>query len=160
MTNNTTITKDMAGKKIHVTRPFNAPAEKVWRAWTEKELLDQWWAPKPWRAETKSLDFSTGGRWLYCMVGPDGTRSWCTVDITSVTEGKAFQSSAYFSDENGNADNSFPKMHWQVSFQPDGDRTMVTVDISFDKEEDLQKIVEMGFEQGFTMALGNLDELL
>ena len=78
--NQTTITKDVANKKLIVVREFDAPPEEVWKAWTEKELLDIWWAPKPWRAQTKTMDFREGGAWLYSMVGPDGTESYCRVD--------------------------------------------------------------------------------
>ena len=53
----TKITRDPSGKKLIVTREFNAPLEKVWRAWTESSLLDEWWAPRPYKTETKSMDF-------------------------------------------------------------------------------------------------------
>ena len=53
--------KDLPNKKITVTRHFNAPLDQVWKAWTESELLDQWWAPKPFKAETKFMDFKVGG---------------------------------------------------------------------------------------------------
>ncbi len=58
--NKTAITKDMANKKIKVTRSFDATPEQVWSAWTDEEILDQWWAPKPWKAKTKSMDFHEG----------------------------------------------------------------------------------------------------
>jgi uncharacterized protein YndB with AHSA1/START domain len=51
-------------KTIHITREFAASLELVWRAWTTPELLDQWWGPQPWRAETKTMDFRQGGYWL------------------------------------------------------------------------------------------------
>ena len=47
------INKDVDNKKMTITRSFDAPVSDVWRAWTESKLLDQWWAPKPWKAETK-----------------------------------------------------------------------------------------------------------
>ena len=49
---------------VHVTREFNAGVEMVWEAWTNPEILDQWWAPKPYRTVTKSMDFREGGTWL------------------------------------------------------------------------------------------------
>ena len=78
----TIYTKDLENKKIKVTREFDAPVEKVWRAWTEKELLDQWWAPRPWKAVTQSMNFSNGGTWLYYMEGPDGSRDIIAGQIT------------------------------------------------------------------------------
>ncbi|MDB5149731.1 MAG: hypothetical protein JWQ57_3751, partial [Mucilaginibacter sp.] len=62
MTNNEAVfTKDLQNKKINVVRTFNAPLNLVWQAWTESDILDQWWAPKPYRAETKLMDFREGG---------------------------------------------------------------------------------------------------
>jgi uncharacterized protein YndB with AHSA1/START domain len=160
MTTKTEITKDLANKKLYVTRAFAAPVEKVWKAWTESSLLDKWWAPRPWRAETKSLDFKAGGLWLYAMIGPNGEKAWCRVDIKTVDPQQGFTATTRFCDEDGNPDDSFPSMHWLTKFYATATGSNVDVEISFDNEADLQKIVEMGFEAGFTMALGNLDELL
>jgi uncharacterized protein YndB with AHSA1/START domain len=160
MTNNTLVSKDLANKKLEVIREFNAPVAKVWKAWTESAVLDKWWAPRPWKAETKTFDFREGGLWLYCMVGPDGTRQWCRVDFKTIATQKSFTSTAVFSDDKGNRNNSFPAMHWSILFQPTATGSKIEVRISFDNESDLQKILEMGFEAGFTMGLGNLDELL
>ena len=41
----TKVTKDVANKRLVVVREFDAPLEKVWHAWTDSHLLDQWWAP-------------------------------------------------------------------------------------------------------------------
>ena len=68
----TNFTVDKAEKKVMIKREFAAPKKHVCAACTEPELLDQWWAPKPWKSETKSMDFSEGGRRLYAMVGPEG----------------------------------------------------------------------------------------
>ncbi|MDZ7624970.1 MAG: SRPBCC domain-containing protein [Ignavibacteriaceae bacterium] len=56
---------DKQNNKVKVTREFAAPLSKVWAAWTQSELLDQWWAPKPWKAKTKEMEFKEGGHWLY-----------------------------------------------------------------------------------------------
>src|SRR5688500_12202366 len=85
------IVKDLPNKKITITRQFNATPDMVWRAWTESELLDQWWAPKPWRAETKTLNFKEGGNWLYAMVGPNGDKEWVKVDFITIEPHKALQ---------------------------------------------------------------------
>lgn len=159
-TKQTVINKDLVNKKIMVVREFDAPPEQVWRAWTESKLLDQWWAPKPYRAETKSMDFREGGSWLYCMVGPEGERIWCRLDYKKIVVNKSFTAVDAFCDENGKSTNEFPSMDWKNEFFKTDTGTEVKVDITFATEADLQKIVEMGFEVGFTAALGNLDELL
>lgn len=65
-------TVDKATKTVYVTREFDAGLDLVWDAFTKQEILDQWWAPKPWMSETKSMDFTVGGRRFYAMVSPDG----------------------------------------------------------------------------------------
>jgi uncharacterized protein YndB with AHSA1/START domain len=64
---------------ILVTREFNLKLNLVWSAFTEPAILDQWWAPKPYRTETKSMAFSVGGTWLYAMVAPTGEKASLTI---------------------------------------------------------------------------------
>lgn len=158
--NNLQIEKDLAAKKVTIVRHFDAPLEQVWKAWTESDLLDQWWAPKPYKAETKTMNFAVGGHWLYAMVGPDDNKMWCKVEYKNIDPQKSFQATDLFCDENGNKNSDFPSMTWNNRFESAGAGTKVTVEITFTSEADLQKIMEMGFEEGFIAALGNLDELL
>lgn len=51
-------------------------------------------------------------------------------------------------------------MTWSNTFTEKDSETTVTIQISFDKEEDIQKIIDLGFIEGFIAALENLDELL
>ncbi len=158
--NQTTISKDAANKKLIVVREFDAPLEEVWKAWTDSNMLDKWWAPKPWKAKTKTMDFREGGLWLYSMVGPDGTESYCRVDFKTIVQNKSYTGDGAFCDENGNITHDIPGMHWKSEFSPTDTGTRVEVEITFATEADMEKIIEMGFEAGFTMAHGNLDELL
>ena len=154
------IIKDMPGRKITITRDFDAAPEQVWRAWTESELLDQWWAPQPWRAETRFMDFREGGHWLYAMVGPDNSRHYARVDFQTIDAPRSFTATDFFCDENGVRDTSLPGMSWHNEFRAVEDGTEVRIEITFERETDLQTIVEMGFEAGFTAALGQLERYL
>lgn len=159
-TSKTMVNKDLANKKITVEREFAAPVEQVWKAWTDSKLLDKWWAPKPWRAETKSMDFRPGGLWLYCMVGPDNEKIWARVDFQSVDALKSYTGTDAFCDEHGNKSSDMPNMSWRNEFHGTADGTRVVVNISFSSEADIKTTIEMGFEAGFTSAMDNLDELL
>src|SRR5215468_7724885 len=55
-------TVDKATKTVLITREFTADLSLVWDAFTKQEILDQWWAPKPWASKTKFMDFKVGGR--------------------------------------------------------------------------------------------------
>lgn len=156
----TVFTKDLANKKLSVVRSFDAPLEQVWKAWTTSEILDQWWAPHPYRAETKTMDFREGGHWLYCMAGPQGDRTWCRMDYKTIQPHKTITSTAIFCDEQSNENPDFPIMHWKKQFSPTDNGTTVTIELSFDKTEDMETIIKMRFEEGFTAGLGNLDQYL
>lgn len=158
--NPTEIVKDLPNKKLTITRTFEATPDLVWRTWTEKELLDQWWAPKPWKAETKTLDFKEGGSWLYAMVGPANEKHWAKADYDKINPQKSFDITEYFCDEQGTKNSELPTMRWKNQFKPTSSGTTVIIEISFTKENDMKTIMEMGFEAGFTAALGNLEEYL
>lgn len=149
---------DKENKKIYITREFNALLEQVWKAWTTASILEQWFAPKPWRAESKEMNFREGGSWLYCMVGPTGERHWAGVEFIKIDEFKSYQAEDYFCDENGNKNPEFSGMRWNNNFSFSGNKTKVDIIISFDTLEDLEKIIAMGFKEGFTAAHANLDD--
>ena len=156
----TQVTQDVPNKRLTFVRGFNAPLENVWKAWTQSEFLDQWWAPKPWKARTKSMDFSEGGKWIYAMVGPDGAEMWAMVEYQKIVNHKMYEATDAFSDENGNVSTEFPNMKWKNSFSTTDKGTEVHIEVNFKSEADMETIVKMGVIEGFTAAHGNLDEVL
>ena len=64
-------TVDKATATIYITREFAADLDLVWDAFTKAEILDQWVGPKPYRVQTKEMDFRVGGRWLYAMLSAE-----------------------------------------------------------------------------------------
>ncbi len=161
MTNNFVFETDLAAKTIHISREFNAPVEKVWRAWTHADLLEKWIAPKPWTAETKIMNFTVGGVWLYAMVSPEGQKHWTHVEFTAIESGVSFSSTGSFSDENGSTPANRPKSYRITTFSSiENNRTRLDSEISFTDEATIKMFVEMGFKEGTIASLGNLDELL
>lgn len=147
-------------KSIMVTKEFDADLDMVWKAWTTADLLDQWWAPRPYQNKTKSLDFREGGRWLYCMISPQNDVHWCYADYQAIDSKHSFSWIDAFCDENGVKNNTLPGTAWNNEFKATGETTTVHITISHERLEDLEAIIAMGFKEGFTMGLGNLDELL
>ncbi len=145
---------------INVKREFAANLELVWDAWTNPEILDQWWAPKPWRAQTKLMDFKEGGYWLYAMVGPQNEEHWSRVDFKNIDTKKTFSALATFCDAEGNINHDFSDSLWTNSFSENEDNTTVNISIKFDTLESLEKLIAMGFKEGFTMGLQNLEDYL
>lgn len=151
---------DKENRRIHVERSFDAPLDLVWTAWTDPEILDLWWAPKPFRAETKSMNFTEGGRWLYCMVSPEGERHWSLFEYHKINLMKSYSGLDAFCNEAGVINDQHPRMRWHNTFAQHDDKTVVNVEITFDKLDDLEAVITMGFKEGFTMGLQNLDEYI
>jgi uncharacterized protein YndB with AHSA1/START domain len=145
---------------INVKREFAADVALVWDAYTKAEILDQWWAPKPWKAKTKRMDFREGGQWLYAMVGPNGEEHWSVANYKSITPQKKFTGLDGFTDSEGNLNKEMPQSKWDVSFSEKGDHTLVELMISYDDFAQLEATIQMGFKEGLGMAMENLDELL
>jgi uncharacterized protein YndB with AHSA1/START domain len=151
---------DKAKNTITVKREFAAQRALVWDAYTKPEILDQWWAPKPYKTKTKSMDFKVGGRWLYAMVGPQGEEHWCIVDYTAIQAQKKFAGLDAFADSKGTINKEMPRSKWEVTFSDKGQSTLVEIFISYDDLAQLEATIKMGFKEGLAMAMENLDELL
>lgn len=145
---------------INISREFMSPSRHVWAAWTEEELLDQWWAPKPWKSETKTMDFREGGRRIYAMVGPEGERHWSFSDYTSITPKSNIKYRDGFCDSQGTINQDMPQSNWNVDFVESDGLTTVKVEIQHKELSDLETILEMGFREGFTATLQELAEIL
>ncbi len=144
---------------VNIKREFKAPISDVWSAWTEPEILDQWWAPAPWKSKTKKMDFKEGGQRLYAMLGPQGEEHWALADFTSISPITNFKYLDAFSDSEGNLNEDFPRSDWDVNFQEQNGSTFVAIEIKHENLSDLEKIIEMGFKEGFTIAMEGLDKI-
>lgn len=153
-------TVNKENKTVNVTREFAANLQLVWDAWTKPELLDLWWAPKPYVNKTKLMDFREGGTWLYAMISPEGETHWCLNNYKKIDHLKGFSGLDAFCDEKGNINMDFPRTLWSNTFAANAHTTTVSIVAQYEKLEDLEKIIAMGFKEGFTMALGNLDQYL
>ena len=161
MTNNFLFEPDLAAKKIHIVREFNAPIEKVWKAFTDPDLLVKWVAPKPWTAETKTWDFTVGGISLYAMVGLEGQKHWVYAEFTAIETGSALSTTGMFCDGDGNPMREAPKSYRDTKFSSiDGNRTKVETVITFEDESTIKWFVEGGFKEGTVATFAVLDELL
>lgn len=156
----TAINTDFDKFTFEAKRLFNAPIALVWKAYTDPELIDQWWAPKPWKAETKSMDFRPEGKWVYDMVGPEGERHSAIQIFNEIETENYFSGIDAFTDDDGNINESMPVAKWKNTFQTTDEGTLVIAEAIYPNEESLKIVIDMGMEQGLSMAHDNLDELL
>ena len=153
-------TVDKAAKKVYITREFNADLPLVWDAFTKAEILDQWVAPKPFSAKTKFMDFKVGGRRFYAMVSPEGNERWSLQKYTSISPKTNFKMSSYFADKDENPE--LPGSDWDYTFSESSgeEKTKVNITIYNESLERMERMIQMGFTEGFKMSLENLDKLL
>ena len=151
-------TVDKAAKKVFITREFDAELSLVWDAFTKAEILDQWVAPKPFTSKTKYMNFEVGGKRFYAMVGPDGQERWALQEYTSISPKTNFKFFNAFADEKEIPE--LPGSEWDHTFSEQDGTTKVRVTIYNESLERMEKQIEMGFKEGFTMTLNYLDELL
>ena len=151
-------TVDKAAKTVFITREFDADLSLVWDAFTKAKLLDQWVAPKPFAAKTKFMDFKVSGRRFYAMVGPDGQERWSIQKFTSISPKTNFKMFNAFADKDENP--QLPGSDWDYNFSEQNGKTKVGITIYNESLARLEKMIEMGFQGGFTMGLQQLDELL
>lgn len=158
---------DKDSKTVFVNREFAADLPLVWEAFTKPEILDKWWAPKPWESRTKSMEFKKGGRRFYAMVSPEGEEHWCIQDFISISPTTNFKFHDAFADKDENINRDFPRSEWDLNFSMtnslgsgENGITTVTITIKHQTPEDLEQIIKMGFKEGFTMTLNYLEQLL
>ena len=151
-------TLDKAAKTVYITKEFAAALPLVWDAFTKKEMLDQWWAPKPYESRTKVMDFKVGGRRFYAMVSPDGQENWQIQDYTSISPKTNFKFLSVFADKEQNP--QLPGSNWDLNFREENGLTTVSISIYNESLERMERMIEMGFKEGFTMTLNELETLL
>ena len=149
---------DKETKTVSITKEFAAELSLVWDAYTKPELLDQWWAPKPWASRTKVMDFKVGGRRFYAMVSPEGDERWAIQKYTSITPKTNFKLFNAFADKDENPE--LPGSDWDLNFSEQDGTTKVSISIYNESLERLERMIEMGFVEGTKMQLKNLEELL
>jgi len=149
---------DKSTKTVFVNREFDAGLSLVWDAFTKQEILDQWVAPKPWVSKTKFMNFEVGGRRFYAMVSPEGQERWLIQKFTSISPKTNFKMLNAFADKDENPE--LPGSDWDLSFSEQNGTTKVSITIYNESLARMEKMIEMGFQGGFTMGLQQLDELL
>jgi uncharacterized protein YndB with AHSA1/START domain len=150
---------DKSTSTVFVDKEFDAELSLVWDAFTKQEILDQWWAPKPLISKTKYMDFRVGGRRFYAMVSPEGVEiGWQIFEYTSITPKTNFKCFSVFTDKDETPNS--PAANWDLTFSEQNKITTVSISIYFESLEELEKMIELGFKEGFTVTLSELTNLL
>jgi uncharacterized protein YndB with AHSA1/START domain len=87
---------------VDLRRKFNAPVEQVWKAWTNPDLVKQWWGPETYSCPAATMDVRPGGKSNLAMKGPDGKTQYSGGVYHEVIPNKKIVSSDMFTDKDGN----------------------------------------------------------
>ena len=153
-------TVDKSTNSVLIIREFDAEASLVWDAFTQPEILDQWWAPKPLISKTKVMNFEVGGRRFYAMVWPEGQEYWGVKKYTLIEPKSRIKWVSSFTDKDENIAAELPSSEWELNFSEQHGITRVTIVIKNKTLADLEMVIKMGFKEGFTMTLNELQNLL
>lgn len=165
--NEVKVTKDLQNKSLIIERDLDAPKDKVWKAFTDKDWFEKWWGPEGWVTTVKEFNFSSGGRVHYCMKCTDknqgewyGQESWGIMLIDTTDAPNKYTYKDYFSDENGALNNEMPALTIVNEFkEADGKTTLISKSVA-DKPEQIEDLIKMGMLEGFSSQLLKLDVLL
>lgn len=147
------------GRKLILTRDFEAPRELVFEVWSSCKHLKNWWGPKEWPMDECNMDFREGGEWRYCLRGPnDGDESWGKAIYQEINKPGKIVYKDHFTDEKGNINEEMPKLLITVEFTEQEGKTSQIQTALFDTPETRKKIVEMGFIEGMNSSLDRLEE--
>jgi uncharacterized protein YndB with AHSA1/START domain len=156
------------GQTLVIGRIFDAPRETVWKAWTEPDLIMRWFGPKDFTAPFIKIDLRVGGRYLYCMRGPDGKDYWSTGVFREIVPMERIVATDSFADEKGNV---VPASHYglsanyplelllTVTFEEQDGKTRLALRHSGHPPEDIEN-ARQGWNESLDKFAALLDELM
>jgi len=139
---------------------FDATVDRVWQLWEDPRQLERWWGPPGWPATFERHEFEEGGASRYYMTGPEGERAGGWWRITAIDRPARLEFDDGFADESGEPTDEMPTMRMTVTLDGDDGRTRMTVLARFAAIDDLERVLEMGMEEGMKQALAQIDALL
>lgn len=145
---------------LTIRREFEAERQLVWDCYTKQELLDQWFAPKPLKTKTKSMDFRNGGHWHYAMIDLEGNEYWGYTEYNNINPIDSYETLDAFCNDKAEINQDLPRAKWFVSFSDKEENTVVETLVQYDTLNDLDAVINMGLQQGMMSTLEKLDELI
>jgi uncharacterized protein YndB with AHSA1/START domain len=157
----TSVENDPNALTLTVTAEFAAEVKRVWELWADPRKLERWWGPPGYPATFTEHDLAPGTRTKYFMTSPEGERFYGTWRILSIDEPNRIEIEDAFADEHGEVDPDQPvgRMEVTLSGRSDGGTQMV-ITSTHASAADLQKVLDMGMEEGIRQSVGQMDALL
>ena len=145
-------------RELALTRLIDAPREKLFRAWTEPELMKQWFTPRPWTTPVIEVDLRPGGSNLIVMRGPDGTEFPNRGVYLEIVKNERL----VFTDAYTKAWEPAEKPFFTgiITFEDEGGKTRYTARARHWTVADREAHEKMGFHEGWGQCADQLAELV
>ncbi|WP_104140997.1 SRPBCC domain-containing protein [Arthrobacter sp. ZGTC131] len=153
-------TKSTEALSFTLVAEFDADVERVWQIWEDPRQLERWWGPPTWPATFVKHEFTPGGEASYYMTGPEGEKAGGWWRITAIEAPRRLEFDDGFADDDGAPVEAMGTTHATVTLEDLGGRTRMTVLSTFESEEQMGKMIDMGMEDGMKEAAGQIDALL
>lgn len=153
-------TKNPEDLTLTIVSELPARPERVWQLWSDPRQLERWWGPPTWPATFEQHDFVVGGRVGYFMTGPEGEKSPGWWRFLVIDEPTRLEFEDGFADENGEPDTAMGPARAVVLIESVEAGSRMTIVTSFDTIEVLEQMMEMGMQEGMTLALGQADAII
>lgn len=164
----TTFTIQDDKKTLLVERTFNTSKARLWEAYTTAKSLAAWFGPVGWETEVSQLDFTEGGEWHYVMKCVDknqgewfGKTSAGKAVYKNINPKDSFEYTDHFTDNEGNVIESMPVSHSKLVMKENEDgTTTLVVTTTYETEEALKTVIDMGMKDGYDQTLNKLEEFV
>ncbi|WP_340673022.1 SRPBCC domain-containing protein [Brevibacillus agri] len=167
MSRNAMVSRVEGDRVLVLERVFDAPRELVFQMFKESEHLKRWWGPRGWEVRVCHIDFRPEGVWHYCMKCADqsqgeyyGMESWGKGVYKEIDEPNKIVYVDYFSDAEGNVDESLPSTEVTLEFIDVDGKTKLVNRAEYASAEALKTVMDMGMLQGITETWDRLEERL
>ncbi len=147
-------------KDLTFTQILDAPRDIVFEAFSKAEHITQWWMPAPCVMIQCTVDFRPGGKWNYRVQLPDGSEHAARAVYKTIVANEKIEFNDYFVDDDGKIAEGLPSKHVTITFDEAGEQTELIVHAQLQTAAERQELVDMGFVQGFSTALGQLVEVI
>ncbi|PYI68774.1 polyketide cyclase [Arthrobacter livingstonensis] len=153
-------TKSPEALSLAIVAEFDAGVERVWQIWEDPRQLERWWGPPTWPATFEDFDFQPGGQASYYMTGPDGTKARGWWRFTAIGAPDRLELDDGFADDTGNPVTDMGTARMAVALEDIGGRTRMTITSTFESVGQMEKMIQMGMEEGMGLAMGQIDAIL
>ncbi len=152
--------KDAENLTLTIVTEFAVDPERVWDVWEDARKLERWWGPPTFPATFTRHEFEVGGESRYHMTGPAGEtpRGWWRIE--AIEKPRRIEFANGLAGEDGEPTPGVEPARETVTIEPTAGGTRMTVVTDFVDLAQMEKMLEMGMQEGMTLAIGQIDGIL